>query len=534
MALKDDIVEYLRRSTAQKARDMAAALGANRHAINSVLYRDIGTLFTMDAEYRWTLVDGRSTANLAPECVHPAGGIQREPDIVRYRRNLARLKRGVPPFEDIEFLAIGMERLQQHLGRILSNQALPRWFAVTGEYGEGKSFFQAIACRRALDAGFAVATLDVNKDEGALHQPQRHLSVVLRSIQSPLDAFAGHEGLASMLRHWLAHTPLEQVRRVLSGLLEVVPDLAVGCDSARLHIMVDGLFSDGFGLDARDRHTNSTPDMLFDDGGYVYRQFGRQGIVYRRATDQSEWQFYGLEDQWARLVAKLQDRDPSSEQNKIALPDTVNNPGLAALLRFLTAEDLVARASQARFHAAYRMQVALEWLRLTGHQGLFLFVDELDNVVRQISERGHPACFRTLAWYCSNRVTPSLRVTFATTPEVMSLLDKGYRRRCAQVLQAQKTVLPEECQTYLRWSREADTLATQGWDKCVSLAYPERLELYRRIGVLHKLAWGASVIPPDSAVELLARSPTFNTTRRWVRACVQLLDLYQQGGDDTL
>jgi len=113
----------------------------------------------------------------------------------------------------------------------------------------------------------------------------------------------------------------------------------------------------------------------------------------------------------------------------------------------------------------------------------------------------------------------------------MTLLDNGYRRQCAQALHAQKTVLQEEYGIYLLWSREADALATQGWDKCVSLNYSQRLDLFRRITELHRHAWGASTIPPTSAIEQLARLPTFNTTRRWVRACVQLLDVCQQHAD---
>ena len=159
------------------------------------------------------------------------------------RRTLARLKRGVPPTDAIDSLAIGMEPLQLHLDRLFKERAAPRWLAVTGEYGEGKSFFRAFACRRAMEAGFAVASLDVNKDEGALHQPQRHLSVVLQSLLSGRRLFAGQQGINALIRHWFTQSPLESIEQALDRMRRVTPWLPVNRDVMHFADLTHGLES---------------------------------------------------------------------------------------------------------------------------------------------------------------------------------------------------------------------------------------------------------------------------------------------------
>ena len=116
-------------------------------------------------------------------------------DVARARGILDRLKRGVPPTEGLDELSVGMTRLYSRVDALLSADAKPRWFAVLSEYGEGKSHFQLVAQQRALRAGYAVASLTVNKDEGALHQPQRHLATLLGSLRSPIPEYDHHVGL---------------------------------------------------------------------------------------------------------------------------------------------------------------------------------------------------------------------------------------------------------------------------------------------------------------------------------------------------
>lgn len=454
MTLDADIAAYLRKSPRAKAREISAAIGVERSQVNSLLYRSVNVLYRVDAEYCWSLIDAsESDAAPEPDPVNSvaAADIVDDAAMLRARRTLARLKRGVPPTEAIESLAIGMERLQQQLARLLGDRASSRWFAVTGEYGEGKSFFRAFASHKALSTGFAVASLDVNKDEGALHQPQRHLSVVLQSLRSPLPSFEGHQGFNSLFRHWFAHTAPQQIQATFERMRLVDPWLPVSRDE-------------------------------------TYFSYLTQGSPTSMATD-------------GRLVQ---------------------------LLRYLSAEDLVIKGNYARFTAAYRLQLVLRWLEQTSHRGLFLFIDELDNVVRQIHAKAHPACFRTLGWYCANNATPGLRVAFATTPEVMAMLDAGDRDNFGDAILGQKTVLMEEYDIYEQWNRQAAECARHGWERCVTLSPAQRVELFQKIVEIHRRAWGTGVPADINDVQRMALSGAFTTTRRWVRACIQLLDLRHQ------
>jgi hypothetical protein len=454
MRLEDEIADYLSGSPHSKARDIAAALRTDRSQVNSVLYRAVNMRFRVDGDYRWSLIQNSSgdvpvcrTVQSSTEIT----GIVGDATVLRARRTLARLKRGVPPAEAIDDLAIGMERLRLQLEQLFAEKAEPRWLAVTGEYGEGKSFFRAFACRRAMEAGFAVASLDVNKNDGAMHQPQRHISVVLQSLMSARELFAGQQGVNSLVRHWLTHSPQESIEEGLDRMRRVTPWLPVNRDVMQFMDLTRG----------------SASSMAAD---------GR----------------------------------------------------MAHLLRFLSAEDLVIKGNYARLSAAYRLQLVIEWLRLTGHRGLFLFIDELDNVVRQIHAKAHPACFRTLAWYCSNESTLGLRVAFATTPEVMNVLDGGNRDAYGETISLQKTVFAEEHQIYQRWNREAGKYASHGWERCVSLDAAQRVDLFHRIANLHSVAWSNGMATPTDEIDQLATSPIISTTRRWVRACIQLLDLRHQ------
>lgn len=444
----------LAHSPQSKARDIAAALRTDRSQVNSLLYRGVNVRFRVDGDFRWSLVENSNGEALIRPAVQSSSAVTELLDdvtVLRARRTLARLKRGVPPTEAIDSLAIGMEGLQLQLDRLFTERAGPRWMAVTGEYGDGKSFFRAYACRRAMEAGFAVTSLDVNKDEGALHQPQRHLSVVLQSLLSPAELFAGQQGMSALVRHWFAQSQPERIEQALDRMRRVTPWLPVNRDVMHFAYL-----------------THGSASSMTDDGRLMY------------------------------------------------------------LLRFLSAEDLVIKGNYARFSAAYRLQLVVEWLRLTGHRGLFLFIDELDNVARQIHPKAHPACFRTLGWYCSNDAMPALRVAFATTPEVMSMLDGGDRDTYGDTISGQRTVFAEEYEIYEKWNREAGNYARRGWEQCVSLSAAQRVDLFHRIANLHSLAWGNGVVTTAEEIKKMAISPAYSTTRRWVRACIQLLDIRHQ------
>jgi hypothetical protein len=374
------------------------------------------------------------------------------PEVLRARRILDRLKRGVPPAEGLEYLSVGMDVLHRRLNGLLAQNSSPRWLAVQSEYGEGKSHFHSFARHHALQAGYAVASLDVNKDDGALHQPQRHLAVVLDCLRSPHSDFEQHQGFGAVVRAWLESTPRREAVQVLRRCQAVVPFTPAGRDP----------------------------------GNFAC---------------------------WIGTLA-------GSSGRPLAM-----SPWYAAILRYLTAEDLTTRGAAARFAAAYRLQVIQEWLLATGHRGLLFFIDEVDNVVRQIHGKGHPACFRTLAWYCTCPRLQHVRVIFASTPEVLDKLDHGRGKYFLQLLRSRETGRREEVALYEGWLREMEQQARTGWLRCPLLTISQRVELFRRIAALHKVAWGSSHFFSGEEPTNLARLPQFPTTRRWVRAVVQILDL---------
>lgn len=379
-------------------------------------------------------------------------------DATTSRHILDRLKRGVPPIVAIEKFSVGMEPLRRKLDALLVETADPRWFFVTSEYGEGKSHFHCYAKHYALQKGYAVASLDVNNDDGALHQPQRHLAVILDSLRSPLPEFAECQGFAELMRVLLEERPkTESVPLLCAGFSEE-PCTAAGYDPDRFQQLIVSLL--------RDENENPAHSPYYSD-----------------------------------------------------------------LIRYLSAQDLVNKSWYGRFAVAFRLQVVQRLLIETGHKGLLLFIDEVDNVVRQISPRGHAGCFRTLGWYCSAPVYPSVRVIFASTPEVMEMLDSYGRGLYRKSIREQKTIRPEEVRAYNKWDREADAQAGEGWHSCPALTTSQRLELFDNISALHVNAWGESQHLDAALVKELAKRPQYKTPRRWVRTVVQILDLLQQNGD---
>jgi hypothetical protein len=198
------------------------------------------------------------------------------------------------------------------------------------------------------------------------------------------------------------------------------------------------------------------------------------------------------------------------------------------LLRYMSAEDLVGRSVQARFAASYRLQVVQEWLRATGHKGLLVFIDEVDNVQRQIHGKGHPGCYRGLSWYCSWTGLAHVRTVFASTPEALEGMKGWYGDWIGERLVEQQMVLPEEVTVYRQWLRELRQMSEHGWLSCPKLTAAQRVELFQNIRRFHEQAWGIRQLLDDETLGELARHPQFTTTRRWVRASVQVLDLLQQ------
>jgi hypothetical protein len=427
-------------------------------------------------------------------------------------------------------MAIGLDHLNARLSALLETTGVPRWLGVCGDYGAGKSFFRALACKRALAAGYAVAYFDVNKDEGALHQPQRHFSTILSSLRSPRPEFEHFFGFHELLRVWFQASPLESIASVLRRMHNTPLWHPAGRDPGQFTYLAGQIISaaaNTHGVDGP-RSPNSVDgqgrQVIQDAAGNLYSWDPQSALVFRKAVHQRAWFLYGGPRDW-RLLTSGQNCGP------LGLGDSFSRAAgqascISQLITFLSGDDLVTKGAYARFAAAHRFQLLNEWLLATGHRGLFLFIDEVDNVLRQIHGKGHPACFRTMAWYCSCPAIPRVRVVFAATPEVKEFLNANGRSYFSEALSQQETVHSVELDVYERWRAEADDQGLNAWGECHSLTTDERIELYRRVAHIHRTAWGnPRVHVREADLAKLASSGKFNTTRRWVRAAVQLLDL---------
>jgi hypothetical protein len=373
-------------------------------------------------------------------------------DAILARGTLNQLKRGVPPATGAAAIAVGFASHLRELGRLFEGERDHRWFAVMGDYGGGKSMFHALAREEALRAGYAVASLEVNRDEGALHEPQTHLPFVLRTLRSPLPRFADHLGIADIAHAWAEDADEQERTLALAAMEAVTPATAAPRDRGELLYLLNSIEREDLPLSAR------------------------PGLTYR-------------------------------------------------LVNYLTLRG-ISRGPTARFPAMFRLQVVIAWLQATGHRGLFLFADEVDNVLRQIHGKAHPGCFRTLAWYCSGPGLEGLKVVFAATPEVVDFIGPHGFRDLSRKVSDQKAAREEELAGFLRWARGL-TQAEDWVMTCPVLTTEQRLRVFEKVTTVHRIAWGTVPPAPEGFTDL-ARMPQFRTTRRWVKACATLLDLGQQ------
>ena len=369
------------------------------------------------------------------------------------RATLGQLKRGVPPAAGASSIAVGFSSHMQELNRLFAGDVRRRWFAVSSDYGGGKSMFYALAREQALRAGYAVASFEVNRDNGALHEPQTHLADVFRTLQSPLPQYDGQLGVEEIALTWIENCHRDGLDVVFADIGGVQPASPVPRDRGSLLYLITSLADD-------ERTISRNPRLSH------------------------------------RLVDYLSFRG-------------------------------IARGPTARFPAYYRLQILIAWLRATGHTGLFLFIDEVDNILRQIHGKAYPGCFRTLAWYCSSPSLDHLRVVFASTPEVIGLLGPGELQNLSRRLSEQKTVRDEELQGFSQWVRELSREGSPWCHPCPMLSNGQRVRVFDNIAAIHRLAWGTQ-IAQLAWVDEMARNTQFRTTRRWVKACVTLLDLHQQ------
>lgn len=130
---------------------------------------------------------------------HSTGGLSPS----RRRNILSALRRGTVPAEGLDQLAVGLDHLAPVVDDELSSVAggAGMFKAVRGEYGSGKTFAARWIEQHALNAGFAVAEVQISESDTPLHKLEtvyRRTTEELRTTASPTRAFR------DVLDAWLA------------------------------------------------------------------------------------------------------------------------------------------------------------------------------------------------------------------------------------------------------------------------------------------------------------------------------------------
>lgn len=116
--------------------------------------------------------------------------------ISRQRRDelIDALRRGTVPMQNLDLLAVGLERflatLDQELEAVKAGGA--RFKAVRGEYGTGKTFFSRWMAERARQVGFATSEVQISETETPLHRLEkvyRRLIENLGTADTPTGAY---------------------------------------------------------------------------------------------------------------------------------------------------------------------------------------------------------------------------------------------------------------------------------------------------------------------------------------------------------
>ncbi|MGP9623325.1 MULTISPECIES: BREX system ATP-binding protein BrxD [unclassified Corynebacterium] len=126
----------------------------------------------------------------------------------RRRNILGALRRGTVPAEGLDQLAVGLDHLGPVIEEELSSVAggAGMFKAIRGEYGAGKTFAARWIEQHALQAGFAVAEVQISETDTPLHKLEtvyRRTTEEMRTTASPTRAFR------DVLDAWLAAVDLD-------------------------------------------------------------------------------------------------------------------------------------------------------------------------------------------------------------------------------------------------------------------------------------------------------------------------------------
>jgi len=145
-------------------------------------------------------------------------------------RWLVRAAHGLPPIEAVSAMSVGAERIDATVDRLFEHTTHQGsvFAALTGSYGSGKTHLLLHLEERALNDDRPVLRLSLERLDGDLGSPQRHLRRLLASSSVRLASATEPVSLLDVLDGWLADGA--SVTRLLEALEAAV---AEGGEAAR-------------------------------------------------------------------------------------------------------------------------------------------------------------------------------------------------------------------------------------------------------------------------------------------------------------
>lgn len=156
-------------------------------------------------------------------------------------RALERLRVGLPPFSATRDLSVDADRSLDRL-RVLLRLPGNSVLFILGDYGAGKSHFLAILRDLALAEGYATCWLTADGYESALNHPQRFLSSLLGTLETP-DGTSGYSALIARLLE--SSTSREAVLRASALALDGSSNLELSAKALLVELVVNGAEGDG-------------------------------------------------------------------------------------------------------------------------------------------------------------------------------------------------------------------------------------------------------------------------------------------------
>lgn len=128
---------------------------------------------------------------------------QMEPPSQKRARNIInRLRKGVPPLEDVFLFSIGREDLLDYFKGVLDDIAAFDQQGIKfiqADYGHGKTHFLDMLAQLALDKNFVVSIVTLDREKAPFNKLERVIPLIMHEIMTPT---ARHNGLGRILQEW--------------------------------------------------------------------------------------------------------------------------------------------------------------------------------------------------------------------------------------------------------------------------------------------------------------------------------------------